>query len=267
MSTCVSTWRRPVRLNYTRVIPRRQARGVLCELPAPDRRIHEAPRVARVDVLTVLTGADQTTPRLTWYGEEGERIELSGRVLANWVTKAANLLTDECGTGVGDRLVLDLPAHWRLLVWACAGRALGAEVEVAVATGAGDDAAAHDADVVVVTHRPDAWLGAGDVIATPLPALARAWPTPLPAGVVDGAAELMGQPDVPTFAVARSEVGTGRDGQRLLLTAEDPRALVARAWRCWAAGGSVVLVTPRPAPEIAAIGDQERALPDDLRAR
>jgi uncharacterized protein (TIGR03089 family) len=266
VGTCVSTWRRSVRLNYTRVIPRRQARGVLCGLPAPDRTIHEAPRVARVDVLTVLTGADPTTPRLTWYGEEGERIELSGRVLANWVTKAANLLTDECGTGVGDRLLLDLPAHWRLLVWACAGRALGAEVEVEVAE-AGDAAADSDADVVV-THRPDAWLGAREVIATPLPALARAWPTPLPAGVVDGAAELMGQPDVATFAVARAEVGAERgDGQRLLLPAEDPRALVARAWRCWAAGGSVVLVTPRPAPEIAAIGEQEHALPGDLTER
>ena len=36
------------------------------------------------------------TPALIWYSDNGERIELSGRVLMNWVNKTANLLIEEC---------------------------------------------------------------------------------------------------------------------------------------------------------------------------
>ena len=39
--------------------------------------------------------ADPGRPRLTWYGPDAERVELSGKVLLNWVAKTANLLTDE----------------------------------------------------------------------------------------------------------------------------------------------------------------------------
>ena len=47
-------------------------------------------------VLTLLDAwsGGQGAPALTWYGPDGERVELSQRVLANWVTKAMNLLTD-----------------------------------------------------------------------------------------------------------------------------------------------------------------------------
>ncbi|MDQ6715007.1 MAG: TIGR03089 family protein, partial [Actinomycetota bacterium] len=42
---------------------------------------------------------DATRPRLTFYDDadgptRGERIELSAKVLANWVAKGANLLQD-----------------------------------------------------------------------------------------------------------------------------------------------------------------------------
>ena len=58
--------------------------------------------------------ADPTRPLLTWYDDgTGERIELSGATLANWVAKTANLLVDGCGLGPGDRAAVPLPPHWQ----------------------------------------------------------------------------------------------------------------------------------------------------------
>jgi uncharacterized protein (TIGR03089 family) len=51
---------------------------------------------------------------LTWYdAETGERTELSGATLGNWVAKTANLLVDGCGLRPGDVAVVDLPPHWQ----------------------------------------------------------------------------------------------------------------------------------------------------------
>jgi len=51
---------------------------------------------------------------LTWYdGGTGERTELSGATLANWVSKTANLLVDELGLGQVDTAVVKLPPHWQ----------------------------------------------------------------------------------------------------------------------------------------------------------
>ncbi|WP_241680774.1 TIGR03089 family protein [Pseudactinotalea suaedae] len=204
-------------------------------------------------VLATLSRWEPSSPRLTWYGEADERVELSGRVLSNWVIKAANLLTSECGAGPGTTVQIDLPAHWRLLVWTLGSWAVGA----AVALG-GEQGTAPD---VVVTQRLEPWLdaGAGDLVAVTLPALARAWPTPLPAGVIDGAAELMGQPDQPLFAVPPLHGGAVAQGhgERVLLVAEDPATLVERAWACWEQGGSAVVATPRSAAELDSIRSQE----------
>ncbi len=148
-------------------------------------------------LLRALSDSDPGRPRLTWYDDaagatRGERIELSARVLANWVAKAANLLVDELGVEPGDRVVVDLPLHWRAAYWLLAGWSVGAEVVVV------RDGERHDGEVRVwVTDDP---LQAGPsetVVAVTLPALARSWPGPgLPAGVVDEAASVTGQPDV-----------------------------------------------------------------------
>jgi len=214
------------------------------------------------EVLPLLTAWEPSRPRLTWYGDDGERVELSGRVLRNWVVKAANLLVAECDAGPGTSVRLDLPAHWRLLVWALAVRAAGAEVLL------GDDGGD---PVVVVTDHPERWSGgAVEVVAVPLPALARAWPGDLPAGALDGAADLMGQPDEPMFA-ASGPAGartTGAPGARVLLEAHDPAALLERAWACWREDGSVVVVTPREDDAVATIREQEGAVAEDpLRGR
>src|SRR5690625_7671347 len=78
-------------------------------------------------VLTLLDTwtSGQSAPSLTWYGPDAERVELSGRVLANWVTKAANLLADEADVTPGALVQLDLPMHWRTAVWALAVWACG----------------------------------------------------------------------------------------------------------------------------------------------
>lgn len=60
---------------------------------------------------------------LTWYDDAtGERTELSGATLANWVAKTANLLSDGCGLGPGDVAAVRTPPHWQtfaiyLAVW------------------------------------------------------------------------------------------------------------------------------------------------------
>jgi uncharacterized protein (TIGR03089 family) len=61
-----------------------------------------------------VVAADPARPLLTWYDDgTGERIELSGATLDNWVAKTANLVVDGCGLGVGDRASAPLPPHWQ----------------------------------------------------------------------------------------------------------------------------------------------------------
>ena len=79
-------------------------------------------------ILDRLATIDSAQPRLTWYGAEDERVELSGRVLANWVIKAANLLVEESDVEPGSRVSLDLPVHWRSLVWGLATLVAGGEL-------------------------------------------------------------------------------------------------------------------------------------------
>jgi uncharacterized protein (TIGR03089 family) len=148
---------------------------------------------ASVPALLRALVADPGRPRLTWYGDGGERIELSGHVLDNWVTKTTNLLLEEYDAGPGTRVLVDLPAHWRTVVWALSVWRTGACV---VLPGTSPTT---DVDVVV-THRPADWSRHPDVVAVALPALARSVEGPLPAGAVDANAAVMSYGDVLTFA-------------------------------------------------------------------
>jgi uncharacterized protein (TIGR03089 family) len=57
---------------------------------------------------------DPTVPLLTFYDDAtGDRTELSGATLDNWVSKTANLLADGSGLGAGDRVAVLLPPHWQ----------------------------------------------------------------------------------------------------------------------------------------------------------
>ncbi len=70
--------------------------------------------------------SSQQTPALIWYSANGERIELSGRVLMNWVDKSANLLVEECELEPGEGFDLQAPLHWRTIVLGLAALRVGA---------------------------------------------------------------------------------------------------------------------------------------------
>ncbi|MEV6811268.1 TIGR03089 family protein [Micromonospora sp. NPDC051296] len=71
-----------------------------------------ADNIARVFADAI--ASDPTRPLLTWYDDAtGERTELSGATLANWVAKTANLLVDELALGPGDTAGVLLPPHWQ----------------------------------------------------------------------------------------------------------------------------------------------------------
>ena len=176
--------------------------------------------------------ASSPGPRLTWYGDDGERVELSGPVLAQWVTKAANLLVEELDAGPGYRVLLDLPGHWRAVVWALAVWRVGACVVVApdrdgsggtVPVSSWTDGAPTDA---VVTAAPESFPGGRVVVAVALPALARSFPAPLPGGAIDGAA-VLGYGDAlgyvaPADASAPALVGPSGTATHAELMARDP---------------------------------------------
>ena len=142
-----------------------------------------------------MLASDSTRPRLTCYDDtrgrsHGERVELSARVLANWVAKAANLLQDDLDAAPATTVGLDLPAHWRAFYWALATWSVGATLVV----GPG----ARTADVVVTTdHRlaDSVAQEAGLAVLVSLPMLARANLDTGP-DVVDEARELASHGDV-----------------------------------------------------------------------
>ncbi|MGN6611359.1 MAG: TIGR03089 family protein [Angustibacter sp.] len=204
------------------------------------------------DLSQTLAASDPTRPRLTWYDDadgptRGERIELSGRVLANWVAKAANLLTDELGVERGDVVVIDLPAHWRAVYWALAAWRVGAVVALEPDSRA----------VAVVTEQPqDTAIAPGArVVAVSLPALARGWSGRALDGALDEAADLLSQPDV------FEPFDEPDDGDDALLAGGEPLTAGELDERCaqraaevgWSQGERVALV-PSPGARVGADG-------------
>jgi uncharacterized protein (TIGR03089 family) len=210
-----------------------------------------------LDLMATLRSGNSTAPRLTWYGPDAERVELSGRVLDNWVAKTSNLLQDELDAAPGMRLRLELPAHWKALVWALSAWQLGLEAVLAEP----------DADFLVTADPQSAEGNYDAVIAVALPALAMRWSGELAPGCIDYAAEVRSHGDVfmshadpdpracaivdsrgrghlhgelfDTFAVAHEE------GVRLHIPASDGlEKALAHALGAWKRGGSVVLTHP-----------------------
>lgn len=226
------------------------------------------------DVASLLArlAADGGRPRLTWYGDDGERVELSGAVLANWASKTINLLVEEFDAAPGTDVVVDLPVHWRTAVWVLAAWRTGATVALPDAGLAHPD--------VVVTDTPDRWDDAGaDLVVVSLPALARKYDGDLPPGAIDAASAVMTYGDaigwVPEVDPGRDALVTAAgavghkdlvpepgDGARVLV---DGRGAVADVLRellaTWAGGGSVVLTSPATAAAL----EQDDARLDRLR--
>ena len=146
-------------------------------------------------------------PRLLWSNDSGERLELSGRVTANWAVKIANLLLEEVEAEPGTRVLLDLPVHWRTAVWSLGTWLTGAAV-VLPAQGASPGELPDGGADVIVTTSPQEWAGKADlVVAVALPALALSWSGDLPSSVLDGASDVAGYRDALGVVT-----GTGDEG-------------------------------------------------------
>ncbi|MCU6481675.1 uncharacterized protein (TIGR03089 family) [Arthrobacter silviterrae] len=155
------------------------------------------------DLLQALRGTNATAPRLTWYGPNSERVELSGKVLDNWVAKTANFLVDELDAESGTVINVDVPVHWRSLVWLLATWAVGATAFTG--TGLPDADRCRGADVanIVATTDPEAASTRAEssghqpyVVAVALPALAMRWTESLPDGALDYSGQVRAHADV-----------------------------------------------------------------------
>ena len=225
-------------------------------------------------------GGDATRPRLVHYDPQG-RIELSGRVLVNWVAKAANLLTEEFDAGPGTVVGLRLPpGHWRAAYWALATWSCGATLRC-LSGDSGDESPPDGLDVLVTDVPPAAGATPVDVVAITTAALARRFPGDLPGGALDEAAVLATYADVfealdePAGTDAAIEGGatyadlvpaaSGEDAPRLLLA--DPasqQAFLTAALATWAADGTIIVVTGdgpdgTDEPALERIAEQEGA--------
>lgn len=239
-------------------------------------------------VLEHLVATDQTAPRVTFYERtpgptQGERIELSAKVLTNWVSKAANLLSEELDVDASSSVVVHLPAaHWRTAYWCLAVWSLGAQV---VFVDADDDDGAlpsapivREADVLVTSNPADEVDI--DIVLVTLAMLARRSSAPLPTDAIDEAQELstfgdVFTPfDVPASTAAALTVVTGAgderqtsyadlttpltDAGRHFLASPSPELLAG----VLAGGGSVVLVRgDMEAADLARLLEQESAQP------
>lgn len=166
--------------------------------------------------LIARVNSDPGRPRITWYAPGGERVELSGRVLENWVAKTTNLLVEEFDAEPGVRVFLDMPTHWKQVVWALSVWRAGATLVLS------DDVAefAGPAPDVVVTSNPERWSDTArstQVVAIALGSLAREWEGELPSGIMDGVAEiplfddLLGWTTEPTATDVAVEYVDGHD--------------------------------------------------------
>ncbi len=242
------------------------------------------------DVLAELMN-ESGQPRLTWY-DTAERIELSGAVVVNWVNKTTNLLVEEFDAAPGVTIVMDLPGHWRSVIWAVSAWRAGATVAFSdsptMLSGLEEPA-------VVVTDRPGDWFsGELELIAVELSALARVFAGELPPGAVDAATAVMTygdqlgwMPPLDDSAAAirhpdslddvshgdllplaiREATGNSASGTRALLEATSAEMAALSALGQWVTGGSVVFVAPAAATELRGdrarldtIANQERAV-------
>ncbi|GAA2118072.1 TIGR03089 family protein [Kocuria atrinae] len=133
--------------------------------------------------------SERPTPALIWR-DGHDRVELSGRVLVNWVEKSASLLVDELDVESGQLVTISSRQHWRLVVLALAALRVGASVRFT--ENSADDAAVHAA----LEGHLKVDVPAEHVMAVAAPALAFACEQPTPDPVIDFCAEVRSFPDV-----------------------------------------------------------------------
>ncbi len=219
------------------------------------------------ELLNAFRTQNPTSPRLSWYGPDSERVELSGRVLENWIAKTANYLVDELDAAPGTLITLDLPLHWRSMVWLMAAWAVGATVITVSSPESTTPDAFSQADIVATTdpaaanERIAAAKPAPLVVAVALPALQMRWMGELPPRTLDYSGDVRAHGDVffadespqesdmawqhdsTTTSYAELLAESAQAPQRVLLEVRNGwDAVVRNALKTWAAGGSVVLL-------------------------
>lgn len=217
---------------------------------------HAAPTTF-ADLMDFLAARPQ--PALVFYdgsaADPSARVELSGRVLANWATKLIGLLTDEHDLDAGEKLLIDMAPHWKAAALGLAAGAVGAEVEFTgteAALSSGEVGASQSGLAVVATERPVEWAegsavaGAG-LVAVSLGMVDESFPEAtgqdLPAWVTDLSAEARQHPDQllsPLPPVALPPASPSSTDGPLLVTQWGP-ASFAQMLGTWAAGGVVVM--------------------------
>jgi uncharacterized protein (TIGR03089 family) len=223
---------------------------------------------------------DPTRPLLTFYDDaSGDRVELSATTLAGWVAKTAGLAQDELSIEPGDRVALLLPAHWQTVAILLACWSVGAVLDT---DPVGAAAAFCDS-----AHLPEVRAAApGEIVALSLAPLGRPFPTP-PAGTLDYAAVVPGQPDVfvayadldgdqpavrldDVVSTAADVLAQSRDSARRQGIAASDRVLTTRPWHGFAdwrdgflaplaAGASIVLCANADPDALQRRVDTERA--------
>jgi uncharacterized protein (TIGR03089 family) len=158
------------------------------------------------DAFAAVLAGDPAQPLLTWYDDAtGDRAELSGATLANWVAKTANLLVDGCGLSAGDVAAVDLPPHWQTaaVLLGCWSAGLRTAIN-------GPDGPADVAFATASQASRHAGLGA-DVFGLALAPLAAPLADP-PPGVVDfvTAVRVHGDHFSPPTPVGPDDPATGR---------------------------------------------------------
>lgn len=209
--------------------------------------------------------ADPAAPFVTHYDlATGERTEISGTTLANWVAKTANFLVDDAEAEPGTRVRIGLPSHWLRVVWLCAAWTVGATVT----DGAAD----------IGVSGPELEADEPVRVASALKPFGLRFDTP-PAGFVDIGVEIGGHGDVfvaldppspRTIALdlsgerlthAEMLASATPDGRRLLVTPGDLRRDAALLVNAALGHGSLVIVTGVTGPaDTERIAAQERAV-------
>ncbi len=180
-----------------------------------------AAMTAHADPLLALLpqASDSFRPWLVWYAP-GERVELSGHVLAMWAAKSAGLL--EAEAGAAPRVRLALGPGWRMVTWCLGTWLAGGSVVL------GEDGAS--ADVSVAFAPQDLDPAAEVQVLVPRAPLAVRWegeedsdPAGLPPLVLDGVADVMTYagsfPPAPTgpahaaLTLRRHELGAWRGAE------------------------------------------------------
>ena len=229
------------------------------------------------EVLAAQLRRDPGRPLVTFYDHAtDERVELSVTTYANWVAKAAGLLTEVADLERGMSLRIDLPPHWLSPVFLGAAWSIGLKVTT-------DD----DPDAVVCgPDTLDVWaprVGELPVLACSLRPLGVRFAEPVPPGVLDVGVEIWAQPDgwspwdpptdddpatddltqrelFPSTDLTAAAGSSLTDGGRLLSVA-DPASPpgMATFTEPLGRGGSLVLVRNPDPDRLDGVYDAERA--------